>query len=71
MKHRYNMPHGLISTYVMKSTKVQTLGEYTAYLAYYANAHALKLATPRVVVVVVLSVLAPTLASGISRHHFG
>ena len=57
----------------MKSTKVQTLGAYTLYLVYYANARALKMATPRVVAVVVLSVLAPTAirASGISRHRFG
>ena len=30
----------------MKSTKVQTLSAYTAYLAHYANWRALKLATP-------------------------
>ena len=28
---------------------LQTLGAYTAYLAHYANVHALKLATPHVV----------------------
>ena len=55
----------------MKSTKVQTLGAYTAYLTYYAITRALKLATPRVVVVVVLSVLAPARASGINRRRFG
>ena len=56
---------------IMKSTEVQTLGAYTVYLVYYANARALKLATPRVVAVVVLSVLAQTRASSISRHCFG
>ena len=61
---------------IMKSTKVQTLGAYCMSCsspAYYANALARKLATPRFVAVTrgVLSVLAPTRASGISRHRFG
>ena len=60
---------------IMKSTKVQTLGAYCMSCsspAYYANTRARKLATPRVVAVTrVLSVLAPTRASGISRHSFG
>ena len=33
----------------MKSTKVQSLGAYCSSSAYYANARARKLATPRVV----------------------
>ena len=45
---------------------------HTAYLAYYANASATKLVMPRFVAVhMVLLVLAPTQASGISRHRFG
>ena len=60
----------------MKSTKVQTLGAYCTSCSrpvYYTNARARKLATPCVVAVTrgVLSVLAPTRASGISRHSFG
>ena len=35
----------------MKSTKVQTLGANTAYIAYYANARARKMVTPRMVAV--------------------
>ena len=55
----------------MISTEVQTLGAYTAYLAYYANARALKLVRPRAVAVrLVLLVLVPTWASGINRHRF-
>ena len=45
----------------MKALKCKTLGANTAYRAYHANAHAWKLATPRVVVervVLSLSVLA-------------
>ena len=44
----------IIYTDVMKSTKVQTLGAYCMSCsspAYYANARARKLATPRVVAV--------------------
>ena len=58
---------------LMKSTKVQTLGAYCMSCsspAYYANARARKMATPRVVAGAV-SVLAPTRASDISKHSFG
>ena len=63
----------LISTYakhlkeiIMKSTKVQNPRRIASRLVHYANARARKLTTPRVVAVTrgVLSVLAPTRASG-------
>ena len=56
----------------MKSTKSAKPSAHTACivssLAYYANARARKLATPRVELERVM--LAPTRASGISRHRF-
>ena len=55
----------------MKSTKVQNPW-CILHNILYANVHARKLATPRIVAVCVgLSVLTPTQTSGISRHCFG
>ena len=56
-----------------QALKCKTLGAlYCILLYYYANARGQKLITPRFVAGrVVLSVLAPTRASGISRHRFG
>ena len=56
----------------MKSTEVQNPRRIPhRVVAYYANARARKLNTPYGAERVVLSVLAPTRASGISRHRFG
>ena len=46
---KYTYAHERVNYFIIKNTKVQTLGTHTAYLAHYTNVHALKLATPRVV----------------------
>ena len=45
-KENNTYAHEKVNYFTMKSTKVQTLSAYTAYLAHYANGRALKLATP-------------------------
>ena len=66
------MKKEIVKPTTMKSTEVQNPRRILHRVAYYANARARKMTTPHGLAErVVLSVLAPTRASCISRHRFG